>query len=133
MPKRCRLILAACRNCRAQIEKQLPTVLSRDKSTLTLGVRLRTNSGVTCLETAARPDLVQMGTVLSAVLLRDLDHPAAPLSATSASVIARAPRTPFAHRTVYHYGKRMRLALRSDRSGRFSQRKDKMVPGRFTR
>ncbi|EZA57911.1 hypothetical protein X777_01013 [Ooceraea biroi] len=57
-----------------------------------------------CLEAAACPDLVQAGTVLAAVLLRDLDHPATPLSATSASVIAQAPRAPFAHRAVHHCG-----------------------------
>lgn len=54
------------------------------------------------LVAAARPDLVQTGTVLSAVLFRDLDHPAAPLSATSASVIAQTPRAPFTHRAVHH-------------------------------
>lgn len=54
------------------------------------------------LEAAARPDLVQVRTVLSTVLFLDLDHPAAPLSATSASVITRGPRAPFAHRAVDH-------------------------------
>lgn len=80
---------------------------------LTFSVRLRTNSGVACLEAAASPDLVQTRTVLSAVLLRDLDHPAASLSATSASVIARTPRTPFAHRAIHHCKGWMSLALRS--------------------
>lgn len=65
-------------------------------------MRLRANPGVACLEAAARPDLVQVRTVLSAVLFRDLDHSAAPLSATSASVIAYGPRAPFAHRAVDH-------------------------------
>lgn len=79
---------------------------------LTFSVRLRANPGVTCLEAAASPDLVQTRTVLSAVFLRDLDHPAASLSATSASVITWTPRTPFAHRAVHHCKDWMSLALR---------------------
>lgn len=66
---------------------------------------LRANPGVTFVEAVARPLLVQVvqrRTVLSAVLFHDLDLPAAPLSATSASVIAQRPRAPFAHHAVDH-------------------------------
>lgn len=60
------------RNVALELKSNLSTApysVVRDKSTLTLSVRLRTNSGVTCLETAARSDLVQARTVLSTVLL----------------------------------------------------------------
>lgn len=76
-------------------------------------MRLRANPGMACLEATARPDLVQARTVLSAVLFRNLDHPGAPLSATSASVIAQGPRAPFAHGAVDHCKEGMSATLRS--------------------
>jgi len=84
------------------------------RSALTFGMRLRANPGVAFLEAAARPLLVQVRTVLSTVLFLDLDHPAAPLSATSASVIARRPRAPFAHNAIDHCKEGMSATLRSD-------------------
>lgn len=97
-----KLILSVPGISRLNRSARRPYRSSRNRSALTFSMRLRTNSGVACLETAARPDLVQARTVLPAVLFRDLDHPTAPLSATSASVIAWAPWAPFAHRTVHH-------------------------------